>query len=201
MASPEEIVKHHDFDPAGFEVLIVQPPRLIEVVDPDPDWPAAFEALAARIRAALGTAAFDVDHVGSTSVPGLPAKPIIDIDISVADSADESAYRPQLEAAGFALMLREPAWHEHRVFIPADGAQRANVHVFSAGCAEIVRHRLLRDWLIDHADDRDAYAAAKRQASAVINAEGGGTGMDYNAVKEPFIRDLLDRVFRANGLL
>ena len=80
----------------------------ITVVEPDPSWPAAFEQVAGRIRAALGDHAVEVEHVGSTSVPGLAAKPIIDVDVTVPDSADEAAYAPRLEQAGFRLVIREP---------------------------------------------------------------------------------------------
>ena len=117
------------------------------------------------------------------------------------DPADEPAYRPLLEEAGFALVLRERSWHEHRLFKPVAAMPDANLHVFGPGCPEPVRHRLLREWLIAHPDDRDAYAAAKRDAAARLHAGGGGTGMDYNQLKEPFLRELLDRVFRAHGLL
>ena len=92
-----------------------KPPRTgIEVVEPDPAWPWTVRAAARTDPAALGDAALVVEHVGSTAVPGLPAKPVIDIDLTVADSADEAAWLPALEAAGFELVIREPWWHEHR---------------------------------------------------------------------------------------
>ncbi len=82
----------------------------------DPAWPCLFEREAQRIRGALGERALMVEHVGSTSVPGLAAKPIIDILLVVADSADEASYVPDLEAVGYVLRIREPEWHQHRVF-------------------------------------------------------------------------------------
>jgi GrpB-like predicted nucleotidyltransferase (UPF0157 family) len=88
----------------------------ILLADYDPDWPRLFEREAARIRRALGGRALRIEHVGSTSVPGIAAKPIIDIVLVVADSADEQAYVPPLEAAGYVLRIREPEWFEHRVF-------------------------------------------------------------------------------------
>jgi GrpB-like predicted nucleotidyltransferase (UPF0157 family) len=133
----------------------------IAVVDYDPAWPALFEAEARKIRAALGAAVLDVEHVGSTSVPGLAAKPVIDINLTVADSADEGAYAPALEAAGYALVVREPDWFEHRMFKGSDPA--ANLHVFSAGCPELSRMRLMRDWLRASPEDLALYAATKRQ--------------------------------------
>ena len=99
----------------------------------DPAWPARFEREAERIRGALGDAARTIEHVGSTSVPGLAAKPIIDIVVAVADSADEAAYGPALEAAGYRLTIREPDWHEHRMFEDPD----THVHVFTVGDAEV----------------------------------------------------------------
>jgi GrpB-like predicted nucleotidyltransferase (UPF0157 family) len=133
----------------------------IVLVAYDPRWPAMFDREASRIRAALASLAIRVDHVGSTSVPGLAAKPIIDIVLSVPDSADEAAYVPALEAAGYVLHNREPGWFEHRMFKGPD--TDINLHVFSAGEAEIDRMVLFRDWLRSHDDDRDAYLRVKRE--------------------------------------
>jgi GrpB-like predicted nucleotidyltransferase (UPF0157 family) len=199
MPTAEEITRHTDDDPDGIEwVGADPPPRPIEIVDPDPAWPAQFALLATRIRDALGDHALAVEHVGSTSVPGLPAKPIIDIDVTVVDPRDEAAYVPALDAAGFALRIREPGWHEHRLLVASD--PRANVHVFGPDCPEVIRHRMLREWLTEHADDRDRYAAAKRDSALVSNA-GGEPVMAYNQRKEPVVREILDRMFRAHGLL
>ena len=194
MPTAEEIIRHgDDAEWVGAE----PPPRPIEVVEPDPAWPAQFERFAARIGDALGDRALGIEHVGSTSVPGLPAKPVIDIDVTVADPRDESTYVPDLEVAGFRLRVREPGWHEHRLFVVDN--PRANVHVFGPDSPELVRHRLLRDWLIAHPDDRDLYAAAKRDA-AVASNNAGEDVIAYNQRKQPVIRELLDRTFRAHGL-
>lgn len=134
---------------------------VIALVDYDEAWPRVFEQEARRIRDALGNAAIAIEHVGSTSVPGLAAKPIIDIVLAVADSADEGAYAPALARAGYRLRVREPAWHEHRMF--KGFHPDANVHVFSAGEAEIERMLALRDRLRGHADDRERYAQVKRR--------------------------------------
>jgi GrpB-like predicted nucleotidyltransferase (UPF0157 family) len=133
----------------------------IVLVEYDSRWPQVFGREASRIRAVLASLAIRVEHVGSTSVPGLPAKPIIDILLVVPDSAAEPAYLPALEAAGYVLRIREPDWFEHRMLKGPDAD--INLHVFSAGAAEIDRMLLFRDWLRDHESDRVAYLTVKRQ--------------------------------------
>jgi GrpB-like predicted nucleotidyltransferase (UPF0157 family) len=136
----------------------------ITLAEYDPAWPVLFEREAARIRAALGATAVRVEHTGSTSVPGLAAKPIIDITLIVHDSADEAAYVPPLEAAGYVLWIRERAWHEHRLFKGPD--TNVNLHVFSAGSPELERMVGFRDWLRTHDDDRELYLRTKRELAA-----------------------------------
>jgi GrpB-like predicted nucleotidyltransferase (UPF0157 family) len=138
----------------------------IVLADYDPRWPAMFDREASRIRAALASLAIRIEHVGSTSVPGLAAKPIIDIVLAVPDSADEAAYVPALEAAGYVLHNREPGWLEHRMFKGPEAD--VNLHVFSAGEAEIDRMVLFRDWLRSHDDERDAYLRVKRELAQRI---------------------------------
>jgi GrpB-like predicted nucleotidyltransferase (UPF0157 family) len=133
----------------------------ILLADYDPAWPALFEREAARIRAALGDEARLVEHAGSTSVPSLAAKPIIDIVLAVPDSADEASYVPALEAAGYVLRIREPEWSEHRVLKGPD--TNVNLHVFTIGAGEIERMLLFRDWLRANPADRDLYEQAKRE--------------------------------------
>jgi GrpB-like predicted nucleotidyltransferase (UPF0157 family) len=198
--TPEEITRHHDSAPPPGRSAWVPghaPGRRIEVVPADPAWPARFAVLAERIRIALGDAARGVEHVGSTAVPGLAAKPVIDVDLTVADPADEEAWLPPLEAAGFTLVIREPWWHEHRCLTAGD--PRCNLHVFPPDCPETTRHALFRDWLRDHPEDRARYEAAKLAASGAAAAAGEHV-MDYNARKEPVIRAIYDRAFRAAGL-
>jgi GrpB-like predicted nucleotidyltransferase (UPF0157 family) len=131
----------------------------IRIVNYDPRWPERFAREADCVRAALGRDALRIEHVGSTSVPGLVAKPIIDMLLEVADSADEAAYVPALEAAGFILRIREPEWYEHRMFkVPDD---EIHLHVFTRGCPEIERMLLFRDRLRNDAVDRDRYARTK----------------------------------------
>jgi GrpB-like predicted nucleotidyltransferase (UPF0157 family) len=105
-----------------------------------------------------------LEHAGSTSVPGLPAKPIIDIVLEVPDSSDEATYLPDMEAAGYVLVIREPQWFQHRVFKGPD--TNLNLHVFSAGSAEVDRMLRFRDWLRASAEDRQSYARAKRELAA-----------------------------------
>jgi GrpB-like predicted nucleotidyltransferase (UPF0157 family) len=136
----------------------------VELVAYDPAWPATFEREAARIRAALGDQVRLLEHAGSTSVPGLSAKPIIDIVLGVADSADETIYGPAMEAAGYVLRIREPEWLEHRVFKGTDPA--VNIHVFTEGIAEIERMLAFRDWLRSHDDERHLYEQTKRELAA-----------------------------------
>lgn len=136
-------------------------PGPIVVADYDPAWPALYQREEARIRAALGTAVRQIEHVGSTAVPGLPAKPCIDIVLAVADSADEDAYAPALSAAGYVLRIREPDWFAHRVFKGPD--TNVNLHVFTVGCSEIKVMIQFRDWLRDCAEDRERYGRKKRE--------------------------------------
>ena len=133
----------------------------IDLAEYDPEWPRLYEREAERIRSALGERALQVEHAGSTSVPGLAAKPLIDIVLVVADTRDEDAYVPPLEAAGYVLRIREPDWYEHRLFKGPD--TNVNVHTFSDGCEEVERMVTFRDWLRTHDDDRELYENAKRE--------------------------------------
>jgi GrpB-like predicted nucleotidyltransferase (UPF0157 family) len=136
----------------------------IRLVDYDPAWPALFEREERRIRAVLGDRVIRLEHTGSTSVPGLAAKPIIDMTMIVPDSSDESSYVPDLEAAGYVLRIREPDWYEHRVFKGPD--TNVNLHTFSPDCPELERMVGFRDWLRTHDDDRDLYERTKRELAA-----------------------------------
>ena len=201
MPSRAEIVSFDDFPPppgANVWVAGAGPEIGIEVIDPDPDWPRQYDALAGRIREALGWRVLQLEHVGSTAVPGLPAKPVIDIDLTVADPGREQDYVPALEAAGFRLRIREPWWHGHRV-LRADEPP-CNLHVFGFDSPELIKHRIFRDWLRGNPGDRDRYAAIKRQAAADANAAAEHV-MQYNARKQQVIREIYYRAFTAAGLL
>jgi GrpB-like predicted nucleotidyltransferase (UPF0157 family) len=129
--------------------------------DYDPEWPVRFEREAARIRDLLGERVKLLEHAGSTSVPGLPAKPILDMVLAVANSSDEPSYVPALEQGGYVLRIREPNWFEHRML--KGTGQKFNLHVFSEGCTEIDQMMLFRDWLRTNAEDRELYASKKRE--------------------------------------
>lgn len=132
----------------------------VTIAEYDPAWPQLYAIEAAKIRAALGERALLLEHVGSTSVPGLAAKPLIDILLVVADSSDEASYVPALEAQGYALRIREPDWYQHRVLKGAD--PEVNLHVFGPNCVETRRMVLMRDWLRATPADRELYERTKR---------------------------------------
>jgi GrpB-like predicted nucleotidyltransferase (UPF0157 family) len=131
----------------------------IVISEYDPRWPDLFRREADRVRGALGPRALRIEHTGSTSVPGLAAKPIIDMLLVVADSSREEHYVPALESVGYVLRIRETNWFEHRMFLGPD--THLHLHVFSSGCAEIDRTLLFRDWLRSNPADRDLYALTK----------------------------------------
>lgn len=136
----------------------------VTLVAYDPSWPELYAREERRIRAALGARALRVEHVGSTSVPGLAAKPIVDVVLQVADSGDEPAWLPDLEAAGYVLRIREPDFLEHRMLRGPD--TKVNLHVYSDGCAEVARMLLFRDWMRAHDDERELYERTKRTLAA-----------------------------------
>lgn len=159
----------------------------IQIVDYDERWPERYRNEARRISGALGPIALRIEHTGSTSVPGLCAKPVIDILLVVADSAAEESYAPSLEDAGYVLAIREPEWYDHRLFKPADGS--VNLHVFSKGCPEIERMLLFRDWLRSNASDRQRYTDAKL---ALAQREWASVDQ-YAAAKTAIVLEILDR--------
>jgi GrpB-like predicted nucleotidyltransferase (UPF0157 family) len=136
----------------------------IELVDYDRAWSNLFQHEAQRIRQALGDRIIQLEHVGSTSVAGLAAKPQIDILLVVIDSSDEPAYLPALERRGYFLRIREPDWYQHRLLKGPD--TNMNLHVFSTGCAEIDRMLTFRDWLRTNVDDRVLYDKTKRDLAS-----------------------------------
>ena len=157
------------------------------ISDYDPRWPALFDREAERIRAALGNRALVIEHAGSTAVPSLAAKPLIDIVLAVDDSADEEAYVPLLEAAGYRLKIREPGWYEHRMFKGPD--TDVNLHVFSRECPEVERMLTFRDWLRGNASDRDLYQRAKLALAQRDWAEV----QEYADAKTAVIQEILGR--------
>jgi GrpB-like predicted nucleotidyltransferase (UPF0157 family) len=136
----------------------------IELREYDELWPDLYAEHAARLRKTLGERVARIEHVGSTSVPGLAAKPIIDIVLEVPDTTDEPSYVDDLQDAGYLLRMREPEWFEHRLFNTP--GRDVNLHVFSAGCSETDRMVRFRDWLRTNDDDRDLYLRTKRELAS-----------------------------------
>ncbi len=169
--------------------FLVPPVRVdgpVTLADPDPAWADWYAREEDRIRKALGERAVQIEHVGSTSVPGLAAKPVIDIVLVVADSADEASYVPDLEAAGYRLRFREVSWYEHRFLVDAPSVQ---IHVFSAGSVEVDRMLLFRDRLRSCAADRELYQRTKRELAAAR----WSYVQDYADAKTSVVEDILAR--------
>jgi GrpB-like predicted nucleotidyltransferase (UPF0157 family) len=159
----------------------------INLVEYDPDWPALYEREAERIRGALGDRARLLEHAGSTSVPGLAAKPVIDIVLAVPDSSVEDAYLPDMEAAGYLLRIREPDWYEHRLFKGPD--TNVNLHVFSEGCEEITRMLAFRDRMRTNEADRELYERKKRE----LAARRWEFVQDYADAKTEVVKEIVSR--------
>jgi GrpB-like predicted nucleotidyltransferase (UPF0157 family) len=159
----------------------------------DPAWPAVFAREAEKIASALGAGALALHHAGSTSVPGLSAKPIIDIVLAVADSADEAAYVLQLEASGYRFAHREPEWFEHRLMRGADPA--VNLHIFTSGCAEIDRMLVFRDWLRARDDERLLYERTKQ----VLALRMWRSVQDYADAKTEIVSAIMARALATRG--
>ena len=159
----------------------------IRLAEYEPSWPVLFEREASTIRNILGPEALRLEHVGSTSVPGLAAKPVIDMVLVVTDSSDETSYVPAMESAGYALRIREPNWHQHRLL--KGPAADINLHVFSDGCPEIDRMLLFRDWLRSHSEDRERYELAKRR----LAERDWAFVQDYADAKSGIVEEILTR--------
>ena len=153
----------------------------------DPAWPSKFLLLAGRIRDALAEKILLLEHVGSTSVPGLSAKPVIDMVLAVSNSADEAAYVPPLAEQEFALRVREPNWFEHRLLKTPNAD--SNLHVFSFGCEEIERMLVFRDWLRAHEEERRRYEDVKRE----LASRSWRHVQNYADAKSDVVREILGR--------
>jgi len=154
--------EHRELDAYLDAVLIGgREPANVTVLDHDPGWAPRFRAERARIRRVLGAGAKRIEHVGSTAVPGLAAKPIIDIVVAVNDVDEEAAYVPALESAAYVLRVREDG---HRMF--RTRARDVHVHVYRDGDGEITNLLLLREWLRDNPDDRQLYERTKRELAS-----------------------------------
>jgi GrpB-like predicted nucleotidyltransferase (UPF0157 family) len=181
-------------DLAQSDATVVGPsrPGVVHVVPYDEAWPARAAALMADISATLGGRVVALEHVGSTSVPGLAAKPVLDLVLTVADPADEASYVPPLESLLLVLHIREPDWDEHRMLTRPD--RSVNLHVFGPAAAEPHRLVAFRDWLRAHDDDRDAYGALKSS----LAQQGFDRVMDYNNHKAALVYDIYERAFAAD---
>jgi GrpB-like predicted nucleotidyltransferase (UPF0157 family) len=167
-------------------------PVRVTLVDHDPRWPVRFAARAADLRRILGDRARLVEHIGSTSVPDLAAKPIIDIVVGIDDPDDEAAYVPDLEAAGYELRVREP---EHRCLRTGDPDEPVNLHCYPPGHAEIRKYLIFRDRLRVSAEDRHLYEATKRRL-----ADREWPDINYYAdAKQPVIEEILGRAGLREG--
>jgi GrpB-like predicted nucleotidyltransferase (UPF0157 family) len=159
----------------------------IRFADYDEAWPVLFEQEAKRIRAALGARVLVLEHAGSTSVPGLAAKPVIDIVLAVADSSNEDDYVPALEPEDYELRIREPEWYEHRLLRKQE--PNTNLHVFSAGCVEIDRMLAFRDHLRTNEADRELYERTKRE----LGARQWAYVQDYADAKSEVVEAIIAR--------
>jgi GrpB-like predicted nucleotidyltransferase (UPF0157 family) len=158
----------------------------------DPSWPFQFSRLELRVRQALGKRVLMLEHVGSTSIEGLSAKPIIDMLLVVSDSADEKSYVPPLERQGFVLHIREAEWFEHRLLKATD--TKANLHVFSEGCEEVVRMISFRDWLRLNRSDREFYEEIKCE----LAARTWKYTQHYADAKSEVVEEILGRAMKAS---
>jgi GrpB-like predicted nucleotidyltransferase (UPF0157 family) len=173
---------------AGTDPLLDVDPA-IRIVDYDPVWPAMFAAEAAVLRAALGAVAVRIDHVGSTSVPSLAAKPIIDIQISVATLVPMAPYRGPLEALGY-LFVEDPEFPDFHFFgKPSTRPRTHHVHVCAAGSVHEHRHLAVRDFLRTHPDVAATYAAIKR----ALATDSPGNRERYIVGKDAFMQELEQR--------
>ncbi|KIW39925.1 uncharacterized protein PV06_08494 [Exophiala oligosperma] len=202
--SPEDIVSVHVGDGSSAEWLNQRKfkPKLT-IVESNPAWPQRFLDIKTRIEAALGSTAVAIHHAGSTSVPGLPAKDIIDVDLVVKDSMDEGSYVAALESLGFVFLIREPDWYQHRFFFDEENRPNAyfiNLHVWGPDCPEVERHRIFRDWLSKSPKDLQLYANVKRECASA--SEAAGESMEeYTLRKGKAIQEIMDRAFRDLGYI
>lgn len=191
--NPTAISTFEDGDPAENPCVAGKPrTEEIKIESYSLEWPKVFDICKSRIATALPGIALNVEHIGSTAVPWLPAKPVIDVDLIVADPDREGDYVPALAAIGYVLTIRERTWYRHRMLWHE--TLRVNLHVFGPCCPEHIRHLLFRDWLCDHPDDRARYTDAK------VNANGGVDNVQhYNRNKQAVVREIYQQIFEHRG--
>lgn len=186
------IVRFEEGDPAENPWINGQPKQeRIKVEAYNPRWAEQYEIGKAEINAAV-PGLLEIEHVGSTAVPDLPAKPVIDIDLIVPDPEREEQYVPALQALGYDLTIRERSWYQHRMLRREE--PRVNLHVFGPACPEHARHVLFRDWLRQQPADRKRYAEAKMLAK-----DGVDTAHDYNRRKQDVVLDIYQAIFKSRG--
>lgn len=202
--SPEDILRDYVDDGSSTEWVNKRKSRpKMAIVEPNPAWPQRFLDTKARIEAVLGSTAVAILHAGSTSVPGLPAKDVIDVDLVVKDIKDEDSYVEAIERVGFLFLLREADWHQHRFFVDEGdrpGAYPINLHVFGSDCPEVERHRIFREWLSKSPKDLQLYATVKRECAAASEAAAESM-QEYTLRKEKTVREILNRAFRDLGYI
>lgn len=173
----------------------VPPIEMVEVVPYNHLWPNIYENIASIIKQKLGVNVEAIDHIGSTAIPEIAAKPIIDIDLSVCDSENEQCYLPALEELGFKLVVREPRFYGHRLFHLEN--PRVNLHVFTFRSPEAIRHLLFRNWLRESEEDRQVYINAKLDAVK-------GCELDiekYHKNKQDMVHYIYQKIFQALGFI
>jgi GrpB-like predicted nucleotidyltransferase (UPF0157 family) len=156
------------------------------IVEHDPDWAAQAQAELGRLAEALAPVAVRLEHVGSTAVPGLAAKPILDLQMSVIAIEPRGRYVSHLERLGY-LFVPDPESPDFHLFAkPADRPRSHHLHVCEAGSEHEFRHLALRDYLRGHPDEAATYAAVKREAAERAQHDR----LAYIEAKEEYVRDL-----------
>lgn len=171
----------------------------IVVAPYDPFWPERFRSLARSLRAALGPVALRLDHIGSTSVPGLAAKPVIDLQISVATLDPSAPFRLPLERLGWHFRADNDDLTK-RYFREPSGSRRTHLHVRRAGSFSEQSALLLRDFLRATPSRAAAYAALKLSLASLQPHDRSA----YTESKSPFIWETLqlaDRWAQSTGWL
>lgn len=180
------------YSAAGYVIAQVRLDGPVRLAAPDPTWPVTAEALVRDIRRVLGDTTLVLEHVGSTSVPSLAAKPVIDLVLTVPDPADEASYVPALEDLGYVLHIREPDWHQHRLLKYVDPA--VNLHVFGAAASEVNRMIAFRDHLRVHDGDRALYESTKRD----LAGHRWAVTQDYADAKTDVVGDIMGRALEGS---
>jgi GrpB-like predicted nucleotidyltransferase (UPF0157 family) len=179
-------MRSEPIEPSVYRALMETMQHLIEIRDYDPHWGKAFDELRAKLSAALGSLAVEIEHVGSTAVPGLPAKPIIDIDVVVESEAAFAAVREKLALAGY-VYEGDLGISGRHAFEATDPAPAHHLYVCARDNAELRRHLAFRDYLRAHPDAAGEYGAMKYRAAA----EAGADRAAYGAAKREFIEGIL----------